>query len=215
MSTQYLQFSSAPSQICTPKLIGLGGDAVLHIGSAVADSPAGSGLYRSAFAEIAALDGTFRCVVFVGSVGVAGYEARFTGTDLETAQGAEFTNAGGSEDTINVILPASGTVPPRSLGETITVYNREQITVAVAVFDSAGTPVNLTGQTLWFGAWDQGRTIITTATPTGTATGFTVVIPKQEQRGRGNVWVVRNTTAGSDEVILTGSLEVINRPVEA
>lgn len=97
MSTQYLQFSAAPSQTCTPKLFGLGGDAVLFTGSAVADSPSGSGLYKSAFSEASALNGTYRCVVFVGSVGVAGYEVKFTGTDTEVAQGAEFINASGGD----------------------------------------------------------------------------------------------------------------------
>ena len=97
MSTQYLQFSAAPSQTCTPKLFGLGGDAVLFTGSAIADSPSGSGLYKSTFSEASALNGTYRCVVFVGSVGVAGYEVKFTGTDTEVAQGAEFTNASGGD----------------------------------------------------------------------------------------------------------------------
>lgn len=96
MATQHLQFSSAPSQTCTPKLFTLGGSSVLNTGSAVADSPSGSGLYKSTFSEASALNGTFRCVVFVGSVGVAGYEVVFTGTDTETAQAGEFVNVIGN-----------------------------------------------------------------------------------------------------------------------
>tara|TARA_R110002167_G_scaffold44383_6_gene133587 strand:- start:6375 stop:7016 length:642 start_codon:yes stop_codon:yes gene_type:complete len=213
MSTQYLQFSSAPSQTCTPKLFALGGDAVLHTGSAVTDSPAGSGLYRSAFTEIAALDGTFRCVVFVGSVGVAGYEAKFTGVDLETAQGAEFTNAGGSGG-ITVVLPASGTVPKRTQGETIEVFNQEQITLAVAVFDLNKNPVDLSSTSLWFGVWDRSRDQLFEATPTGTATGFTVGIPKVDQVGSGLSWAVRDSSA-SGQVILTGPFKIVSRPFSA
>ena len=71
----------------------------MFTGSAVADSPSGSGLYKSTFSEMSALNGAFRCVVFVGSIGVAGYEVKFTGSDTETAQGAEFTNATGGDAT--------------------------------------------------------------------------------------------------------------------
>ena len=102
MSTQYLQFSSAPSQTCTPKLFALGGDAVLFTGSAIADSPSGSGLYKSTFSEASALNGAFRCVVFVGSIGVAGYAVNFSGADTEVVQGAEFVNHGGSDDAATI-----------------------------------------------------------------------------------------------------------------
>jgi len=114
---------------------------------------------------------------------------------------------------VSVLLPASGTVPERSLGETIRIFNQEQIVIAVAVFDLNKNPVDLTGRSLWFGAWDRGRDKIIETTPTGTATGFTVTIPKTNGSGSNNTWVVRDGS-GTGEVILTGPLEILKRPTE-
>ena len=41
-------------------------------------------------------------MVFVGRVGVAGYEVKFTGTDTEVAQGAEFINSSGGDDAATI-----------------------------------------------------------------------------------------------------------------
>ena len=114
---------------------------------------------------------------------------------------------------VSVLLPATGTVPERSLGETMRIFNQEQIVIAVAVFDLNKNPVNLTGRVLWFGAWDRSRDKIIEATPTGTPTGFTVTIPKTQGSGSNNTWVVRDGS-GTGEVILTGPLEILKRPTE-
>ena len=114
---------------------------------------------------------------------------------------------------VSVILPATGTVPKRNQGETIQVYNQEEITVAVAVFDLAGNPVDLSTTGLWFGVWDRSKNMVTTATPTGTATGFTVVIPKLDRIGSGLTWVVRDSSA-TGQVILTGPFDILSRPYQ-
>ena len=114
---------------------------------------------------------------------------------------------------VSVILPATGTVPKRNQGETIQVYNQEEITVAVAVFDLAGSPVDLSTTGLWFGVWDRSKNMVTTATPTGTATGFTVVIPKLDRIGSGLTWVVRDSSA-TGQVMLTGPFDVLSRPYQ-
>jgi len=114
---------------------------------------------------------------------------------------------------VSVILPATGTVPKRNQGETIQVYNQEEITVAVAVFDLAGNPVDLSTTGLWFGVWDRSKNMVTTATPTGTVTGFTVVIPKLDRIGSGLTWVVRDSSA-TGQVILTGPFDILSRPYQ-
>ncbi len=114
---------------------------------------------------------------------------------------------------VSVILPATGTVPKRNQGETIQVYNQEEITVAVAVFDLAGNPVDLSTTGLWFGVWDRSKNMVTTATPTGTATGFTVVVPKLDRIGSGLTWVVRDSSA-TGQVILTGPFDILSRPYQ-
>lgn len=92
MATQKLQFAYTSGQTLTVKLFAIGGDAVLHTSTSVAELPASSGLYKATFTSTPAIDGTHRAVVFLASQGVASYEAKFTGTDAEIAQASEFTN---------------------------------------------------------------------------------------------------------------------------
>lgn len=127
--------------------------------------------------------------------------------------GKALSDAGGGGAGITVILPATGTVPKRNQGETIQVYNQEEITVAVAVFDLAGNPVDLSTTGLWFGVWDRSKDMVATATPTGTSTGFTVVVPKLDRIGSGLTWVVRNSSA-TGQVILTGPFDILSRPYQ-
>jgi hypothetical protein len=243
MSVQNLQFSYVSGQTLTVHLLALGGSTSLFQSATATEAPASSGVYLAAFTNATPISGSVRAVVYLGGGGVAAFKASFNGVDLETVQAGEFVvserltqsevaaavldaqtsshqtpgsvglaiSESGSD--ISVILPASGTVPERSLGETIRIFNLEQIVIAVAVFGLDKNPVDLTGRSLWFGAWDRSRDKIVEATPTGTATGFTVTIPKTNGNGSNNTWVVRDGS-GTGEVILTGPLEILKRPTE-
>ena len=94
MATQYIQFGYTSGQTLVVKLISLGGEAVLFSSAAAIELPASGGIYKAAFTEIGAINGTYRAVVTLSGTGVASFEAKFTGTDAEIIQAAEFTNAG-------------------------------------------------------------------------------------------------------------------------
>jgi len=241
MAVQKVQFSYVPGETLTIELVSLGGNASLFVSATAVEAPASSGVYLASFTNASPISGAFRAVVFRSGSGVAGYKVTFPGVDLETVQAGEFVDVESltasevaaavldaqtsqhqspgsvglaiseSASDISVILPASGVIPKRTQGETIQVFNQEQITLAVAVFDLNKNPVDLSSTNLWFGVWDRSREALFEATPTGTSTGFTVVIPKVDQVGSGLSWAVRESSAAG-QVILTGPFQIVSKP---
>jgi len=115
MATQKIQFAYTSGQTLTAKVFAVGGDAVLHTSSSVAELPANSGLYKATFTSSPAIDGKHRAVVFLAGQGVASYEVKFTGTDTEIVQAGEFTNVdvsglgGAGSITYPLTVKSSGT----------------------------------------------------------------------------------------------------------
>jgi len=115
MATQKIQFAYTSGQTLTAKVFAIGGDAVLHTASSVAELPASSGLYKATFTGSPAIDGKHRVVVFLAGQGVASYEVKFTGTDTEIVQAGEFTNVdvsglgGAGSITYELTVKSSGT----------------------------------------------------------------------------------------------------------
>jgi hypothetical protein len=96
MATQKIQFGYTSAQTLVVSLIPLGGNSVLFNSATAIELPSGSGIYTATFTEVAALNATYRAFVKLGGTGVASFEAKFTGTNLETIQATEFVDAGGT-----------------------------------------------------------------------------------------------------------------------
>ena len=89
MATSKVIFSYTAGETLTLGAMSLTGDAYLYTTTAVSESPANSGLYTGTFTEASALNGALRIVVLRSSVGVASYQARWTGSDGETVAATE------------------------------------------------------------------------------------------------------------------------------
>lgn len=99
MATQYIQFGYTSGQTLVVKLIALGGGSFLFSSATAIELPASGGIYKAAFSEATALNGTYRAVVTLSGTGVASYEAKFTGVDTEVIQATEFVDAAGGDAT--------------------------------------------------------------------------------------------------------------------
>lgn len=125
MATSKVIFSYTAGETLTLGAMSLTGDAYLYTTSAVSESPANSGLYTGTFTESSALSGALRIVVLRSSVGVASYQARWTGSDGETVAATELIDVSqvatsASIAALNDFNPASDAVANVTLCATTT-----------------------------------------------------------------------------------------------
>ena len=99
MATQYVIAAGAASRTLTAKLYNVSTSALVSTATVVAEDVATTGIYRCTFAEVTALDGSYRLVLTdsVAGVAVAVWNAVLTGTDLEVSQAGEFVNVSGGD----------------------------------------------------------------------------------------------------------------------
>ena len=92
MATSKLQFAYTSGQTLVAKAMSVTGTAYSNSSTSVTEAPSSSGVYIATFTESSALNGTFRAVITLGGVGVASFEAKWTGVDGQTVSGSEFVN---------------------------------------------------------------------------------------------------------------------------
>jgi hypothetical protein len=115
MATSKFQFAYTSGQTLVAKAMSIAGTAYSNTSTSVTEAPASSGVYIATFTESSALNGTFRVVLTLGGVGVASFEAKWTGVDGQTVSGSEFVNVdvsglGGSGSiTYELTVKSSGT----------------------------------------------------------------------------------------------------------
>lgn len=138
-----------------------------------------------------------------------------TGETAETVSGTSVTGLGQADsgEGVSVVLGALGHIPERVNGYELNVFNEEQITLVVPMYAPDTTPIDLTGQSLWFGIEGRTKEVLYTGVATGTETGFSVALAKISKVQSGLTWALRRTTTG---VLLGhGPFKITRRPYDA
>ena len=202
MTTQTLEFNCTSGLTLTCKLFAVGSDTVAGTQSA-SEKTNHKNRYTVDFEDLDA--GAYQLTAFVGSVGGFANEIY----DIE-ATGGTYLPRSEKATTVSV-LPFTGSVPDRTSGTTITVFNEEAVDVTVTL-DGA----SLVGKTLEFIVEDADRNdllIIANGSITRTTETFTVSIPLSLTLNTANHrWSLRDITGGGDEVIGFGVFAIVYAP---
>lgn len=112
----------------------------------------------------------------------------------------------------SIALPFSGAVADRVEGTKLQAFYKENTPIAIAVTDSSGNAVTVTGLTLRVAIEDKKGTDVLTIsdgsiTKSGSTVTFTVTTAVTNQPGTYN-WALRDITSGN-KVLLQGVLDVV------
>ena len=176
-------------------LLNTGGDTLTHIGN---------GYFSASVAETIA-DIDYDVVFEKDSVGVA---------DSVLYAGQTVVGVEASSDVEITVLPLSGAVDARVAGTTIKIYTLETVVVAIAVTDSEGEPVTVTGLDLYIvveGSNLVDKVVIANASITKTGSTISFVVPEALSAIEGDYrWALRKSS--DDALLLSGPLSVVAGP---
>jgi hypothetical protein len=184
----------------------VGGRMDASVGAMAANVITASALASDAVSEIqsgAIADIKLATDRFLTMIVLDGVAWQFTANALELG-------AGGSGSSIDVVLPAYGTIQDRVEGTKITVFYNEAVSVAIGVTDASGNAVTLTGRTLILTVEDGMRTDLLTI-PNGSisksgSTATVTITTAVSSRIGSHRWALRD--ASGDVVLAHGVLEV-------
>lgn len=158
------------------------------------------------------LNGFYRLDLPDSPWAVAVKQVTVTGEDTNKHLITPPIQVGGNGPTI--FLPGYADIPERSKGKLITIFTKEIVTMEIPVYGADGELVDLSAETLWFGAWSQTRESLFAQSPTGTASGFSITFntlsfTTQAKKGQ---WALRANGSPVGALIAEGEFEMLARP---